>query len=89
MSNLWIFTFYYLFTTYKVDAERAVFNPFYKDLYNKSYFEAARRARNRSLLGVNEDFELKADVERALLERNPLYNSKSTTIGLWSDGFQN
>ena len=24
MSNLWIFTFYYLFTTYKADAERAL-----------------------------------------------------------------
>ncbi|MBO4993188.1 MAG: hypothetical protein J6C60_02885, partial [Alistipes sp.] len=26
-------------------------------LYNKSYFEAGRRPRNRSLLGANEDFE--------------------------------
>ena len=36
-------------------------------LYNKSYFEAARSARNRSLLDVNEDFERKADAKRALL----------------------
>ena len=37
-------------------------------LYNKSYFEAARRLRNRSLLDVNEDFSDKADAERALLD---------------------
>ena len=37
-------------------------------LYNKSYFEAGRRPRNRSLLGANEDFEDKPDAKRALLD---------------------
>ena len=37
-------------------------------MYNKSYFEAARRLRNRSLLSVNEDFEDKADTKKALLD---------------------
>ena len=40
---------------------------FTKKLYNKSYFEAARRPRKRSLLMVNEHFEGKADAKRALL----------------------
>ena len=40
----------------------------FEKFYNKSYFEAARRPRNRSLLDVNEDSEVKADAERALLE---------------------
>jgi hypothetical protein len=38
-----------------------------KKLYNKSYFEAARSLKKRSLLGVNEHFSGKADAERALL----------------------
>ena len=37
-------------------------------MYNKSYFEAARRLEKRSLLGVNEHFPDKADAERALLD---------------------
>lgn len=66
--------FYFLLLIHHLQGRcrRAVFNPFYKDLYNKSYFEAARGAKNRSLLGVNEDFELKADAKRALLERSSL-----------------
>jgi hypothetical protein len=40
-----------------------------KNLYNKSYFEAARRLKKRSLLGVNEHFSDKADAKRALLDR--------------------
>ena len=38
-----------------------------KKLYNKSYFEAARSLKKRSLLGVNEHFSGKADAKRALL----------------------
>ena len=41
--------------------------PLLKKLYNKSYFEAARRLEKRSLLNVNEHFPDKADAERALL----------------------
>ena len=41
-------------------------NPVVK-LYNASYFEAARRLRVRSLLGVNEQPEIKADAKRAAL----------------------
>ena len=41
---------------------------FFIKLYNKSYFEAARRLEKRSLLGVNEHFPDKADAERALLD---------------------
>ncbi len=37
-------------------------------LYNKSYFEAGRRLRKRSLLGANEHFEGKPDAKRALLD---------------------
>ena len=40
-----------------------------QNLYNKSYFEAARRVQKRSLLGVNEHFADKADAKRALLDR--------------------
>ena len=40
---------------------------FSKNAYHKSYFEAGRRARNRSILGVCEDFEVKPDTESALL----------------------
>ena len=36
-------------------------------LYNKSYFEAGRRPKNRSILGVCEDFAGKPDAKRALL----------------------
>ena len=36
-------------------------------LDNKSYFEAGRSPRKRSLLFVNEHFEGKPDAERALL----------------------
>jgi hypothetical protein len=39
------------------------------NLYNKSYFEAARNLQKRSLLSVNEHFTSKADAERALLGR--------------------
>ena len=50
----------------------AAFTILYRDttkkLDNKSYFEAGRRPRNRSLLGVNEDFEGEPDAERALLD---------------------
>ncbi len=40
---------------------------FCQKLYNKNYFEVARRLGKRSLLGVNEHFPDKADAERALL----------------------
>ena len=46
----------------------ALTHPFCLKLYNKSYFEAARRLEKRSLLGVNEHFPDKADAERALLD---------------------
>ena len=39
-----------------------------KNQYKKSYFEAARRSWNRSLLSVNEDFSDKADAEIAFLD---------------------
>ena len=38
-----------------------------KKLYNKSYFEAGRYPKNRSLPSVNEDFEGEPDAKRALL----------------------
>ena len=41
---------------------------YFEKLYNKSYFEAGRRPRKRSLLGVNEHFEGKPDAKRALLD---------------------
>ena len=41
--------------------------PHLPKVYNKSYFEAGRRPRNRSLLEANEDFEGKPDAKRALL----------------------
>jgi hypothetical protein len=41
---------------------------FQKKLYNKSYFEAGRSLRSRSLLSANEDFEGEPDAERALLD---------------------
>ena len=41
---------------------------FFEKLYNKSYFEAGRRPRKRSLLSVNEHFEAKPNPERALLD---------------------
>ena len=37
-------------------------------LYNKSYFEAGRRPRKRSLPSVNEHFEDKPDAKRALFD---------------------
>ena len=40
---------------------------YFEKLYNKSYFEAGRRPRKRSLPSVNEHFENKPDAERALL----------------------
>ena len=43
-----------------------------ENFYNKSYFEAARRPRNRSLLLVNEDFEGEADVERAAMQQQKI-----------------
>ncbi len=43
-------------------------------LYNVSYFEAGRRLRNRSLLCVNEDFEVKPDAKRASQMLQKLYN---------------
>ena len=39
-----------------------------KKLYNKSYFEAGRRPRKRSILSVCEHFEGKPDAKRALLD---------------------
>ena len=44
-------------------------------MYNKSYFEAARRLKKRSLLGVNEHFSDKADAKRALLDSFFIYMS--------------
>ena len=41
---------------------------YFEKLYNKSYFEAGRSPRNRSILGVCEDFEDKPDAKRALLD---------------------
>ena len=43
--------------------------------YNKSYFEAGRSPKNRSILGVCEDFEDKPNAKRALLEN---FNDYST-----------
>ena len=43
--------------------------PSTQNCYNKSYFEAGRRLRNRSIPSVCEDFENKPDAKRALLER--------------------
>ena len=43
-------------------------------------FQAARRLRNRSLLGVNEDFSDKADAERALLYSFLLISFAGCTI---------
>ena len=40
----------------------------FRNSYNKSYFEAARSPKKRSLLFVNEHFSGKADAERALLD---------------------
>ena len=48
---------------------------YFKKLYNKSYFEAGRRPRKRSLPSVNEHFEGKPDAKRALLDSFFLYNS--------------
>jgi hypothetical protein len=45
----------------------------FQELYNKSYFEAGRRPRNRSLLGANEDCEGKPDAKRALLDNFSLF----------------
>ena len=42
---------------------------FDKNLYNKSYFEAARSLGKRSILSVCEHFTNEADAERALLYR--------------------
>ncbi len=42
--------------------------PIFMNLYNKSYFEVARRLQKRSLLSVNEHFAGKANAERALLD---------------------
>ena len=41
---------------------------YFEKLYNKSYFEAGRSPRKRSLPSVNEHFEGKPDAERALLD---------------------
>ena len=65
----------------KADAERALLDSFsfsgkadavnaLWDSYNKSYFEAARSPKKRSLPGVNEHFSGKADAERALLDES-------------------
>ena len=43
-------------------------NLFSLNLYNKSYFEATRRMKKRSLLGVNEDFRGKRNDKVALLD---------------------
>ena len=54
-------------------------------LYNKSYFEAGRRPRNRSLLGANEDFEDEPDAKRALLGN---FYSSSARYSSISPGWQ-
>ena len=41
--------------------------PYTRKLHNVSYFEAARRWKNRSILCVCEDFYSKADAKRATL----------------------
>ena len=41
------------------------FAPLVEKLYDASYFEAARSLRIRSILGVCEEFEDKADAKRA------------------------
>ena len=48
-----------------------------KNLYSKSYFEAARSMEKRSILSVCEDFEIKADAKRALLPKTKNLYSKS------------
>ena len=62
--------------TNEADAERAslVFLP--NNLYNESYFEAARSERKRSILTVCEHFANEADAKRASLIflPNNLYN---------------
>ena len=37
-------------------------------LYNKSYFEAGRSKKIRSLLGANEEFSHEPDAKRALFD---------------------
>ena len=41
--------------------------PFFLELYSKSYFEAGRRLKVRSILDVCEELEAKPDAKRALL----------------------
>ena len=40
--------------------------PFFLELYSKSYFEAGRRLKVRSILDVCEELEAKPDAKRAL-----------------------
>ena len=49
--------------------------PFFLELYIKSYFEAGRRLKVRSILDVCEELEAKPDAKRALL-----YNSSISGI---------
>ena len=49
--------------------------PFFLELYSKSYFEAGRRLKIRSILDVCEELEAKPDAKRALL-----YNSSISGI---------
>ena len=58
------------FTTffYKKDCPERQSYFVFKKLYNKSYFEAGRRPRKRSLHSVNEHFEVKPDAKRTLLD---------------------
>ena len=41
--------------------------PFFLELYSKSYFEAGRRLKVRSILDVCEELEAKPDAKIALL----------------------
>ena len=54
-------------------------------MYNKSYFEAARSPKNRSLLSVNEASEGKADAEKALLDCGFSHKQAKTIL---SKGFK-
>ena len=55
-----------------------------KNLYNKSYFEAARRLKKVVYSVVNEHFSEKADAEIALLERFSILRFESIWLSLYS-----
>ena len=55
-----------IFIYSKSGTKRAALFP-NKKLIECGYFEAGREARNRSLLGANEDFETESDAKRTLL----------------------